>query len=88
MGSNMVRRLLKQGHQCVVLDRSSQAVAELVDEHAAGAADLRDLVQKPRRSPRMTQLCSDRVIHPKNTSCPPARNAAVDIIRAEGVQVP
>jgi 6-phosphogluconate dehydrogenase len=51
MGANMVRRLLKRGHQCVVFDRSPHAIAELVDEQAAGAADLRDLVQrleKPR----------------------------------------
>ena len=30
MGANMVRRLLKGGHQCVVFDRSPRAVAELV----------------------------------------------------------
>ena len=35
----------------------------------------------------MTHLCSDRVTHPKNTPCPRARNAGVDIIHAEGVQV-
>ncbi|HSB77697.1 MAG TPA: NAD(P)-binding domain-containing protein, partial [Candidatus Methylomirabilis sp.] len=29
MGANMVRRLLKGGHQCVVFDRSPQAVNEL-----------------------------------------------------------
>ncbi|MGA2113167.1 MAG: phosphogluconate dehydrogenase (NAD(+)-dependent, decarboxylating) [Bryobacteraceae bacterium] len=46
MGANMVRRLLKRGHQCVVFDRSSQVVADLVDERAVGAADLQDLVQK------------------------------------------
>jgi 6-phosphogluconate dehydrogenase len=46
MGANMVRRLLKRGHQCVVFDRSSQAVAELVDEKATGASGLQDLVQK------------------------------------------
>jgi 6-phosphogluconate dehydrogenase len=30
MGGNMVRRLLKGGHQCVVYNRSANAVAELV----------------------------------------------------------
>ncbi len=34
MGANMVRRLLKAGHQCVVFDRSANAVAELVKEKA------------------------------------------------------
>src|SRR5215469_10867796 len=46
MGANMVRRLLKQGHQCVVFDRSPKAVKELVDEKAVGASSLAELVQK------------------------------------------
>ena len=46
MGANMVRRLLRGGHQCVVFNRSSKAVADLVKEKATGAADLRDLVKK------------------------------------------
>jgi len=51
MGANMVRRLLKGGHQCVVFDRSPQAVKELVQEKAAGSSSIRDLVaklEKPR----------------------------------------
>ena len=31
MGANMVRRLLKGGHECVVFDMSAKAVAELVE---------------------------------------------------------
>jgi 6-phosphogluconate dehydrogenase len=46
MGANMVRRLIKAGHQCVVFDRSPQNVAELVKEGAVGAASLDELVQK------------------------------------------
>jgi 6-phosphogluconate dehydrogenase len=46
MGANMVRRLLKQGHQCVVFDRSPKAVKELVQEKAVGASSLADLVKK------------------------------------------
>ncbi len=46
MGANMVRRLLKGGHECVVFDRSAAAVAELVEEKAIGAASLAELVQK------------------------------------------
>ena len=46
MGANMVRRLLRGGHQCVVFDRSPKTVEELVEERAVGAADLRDLVKK------------------------------------------
>jgi 6-phosphogluconate dehydrogenase len=51
MGANMVRRLLKGGHQCVVFDRSPKAVDELVKEKAGGSSSLPDLVaklQKPR----------------------------------------
>src|SRR6201984_3232887 len=46
MGANMVRRLLKGGHQCVVFDRSPQVVKELVGEKAVGASSLADLVKK------------------------------------------
>ena len=51
MGANMVRRLLKGGHQCVVFDRSEKAVAELVKEKATGAVSLAEFVKsltKPR----------------------------------------
>ena len=46
MGANMVRRLLKGGQQCVVFDRSSKTVEELVGEKAIGASSLADLVKK------------------------------------------
>jgi len=46
MGANMVRRLLKGGHRCVVFDRSPKAVNELVQEKAAGSSSLQDLVKK------------------------------------------
>src|SRR5215472_16016817 len=46
MGANMARRLLKGGHQCVVYNRSPEAVRELVKEKAIGATSLADLVRK------------------------------------------
>src|SRR5437588_1235014 len=46
MGANMVRRLLKGGHECVVFDMSPKAVSELAAEHAVGSASLADLVKK------------------------------------------
>ena len=46
MGANMVRRLLKGGHQCVVFDRSPKAVQELTEEKAVGASSLADFVKK------------------------------------------
>jgi 6-phosphogluconate dehydrogenase len=51
MGANMVRRLLKAGHQGVVFDMSPKAVEELVQEKAVGATSLAEFVQqltKPR----------------------------------------
>jgi 6-phosphogluconate dehydrogenase len=51
MGANMVRRLLKGGHQCVAYDRSADAVKQLSGEGATGAASLGEFVaklQKPR----------------------------------------
>jgi 6-phosphogluconate dehydrogenase len=49
MGANMVRRLLKNGHQCVVFDRSANAVKDLTKEKATGATALADLVKKLER---------------------------------------
>jgi len=51
MGANMVRRLLKGGHQCVVFDMSAKAVAEMVKEKAVGTASLAEFAKslaKPR----------------------------------------
>jgi 6-phosphogluconate dehydrogenase len=51
MGVNMVRRLLKGGHECVVFDRSAKPVGELVKEGALGTASLAEFAKnltKPR----------------------------------------
>jgi len=46
MGANMVRRLLKGGHQCAVFDMSAKTVAELAKESAVGATSLAELAMK------------------------------------------
>ena len=46
MGANMVRRLLRSGHECVVFDVNPEIVKRLVGEGAIGAASLIDLVAK------------------------------------------
>jgi 6-phosphogluconate dehydrogenase len=46
MGSNMVRRLLKAGHEAVVFDMSIKAVHQLVEEKAIGSSSLADFVSK------------------------------------------
>jgi 6-phosphogluconate dehydrogenase len=51
MGSNMVRRLLRGGHDCIVYNRSPKPVEELVKEKAVGTSSLKDLagkLKKPR----------------------------------------
>jgi 6-phosphogluconate dehydrogenase len=51
MGANMVRRLHKNGHKCVVYDRSADSVKQLEGEGATGSSSLEDFVkklQKPR----------------------------------------
>ena len=51
MGANMVRRLVKAGHNCVVFDRSADTVKQLAGEGATGATSLDEFVnklQKPR----------------------------------------
>jgi len=55
MGSNMVRRLMRAGHTCVVYDRSTDAVKTLTAEGATGASSLEEFVQK-LESPRAVWL--------------------------------
>jgi 6-phosphogluconate dehydrogenase len=49
MGANMVRRLLRGGHRCVVFNKTPKPVNELVQEKATGSTSLKDLVTKLER---------------------------------------
>jgi 6-phosphogluconate dehydrogenase len=49
MGANMVRRLIRGGHQCVVYDHGPDKVKELAKEGAVGASSLDDFVKKLTR---------------------------------------
>ena len=55
MGANMVRRLTRGGHTCVVYDRSQDAVQGLVKEGAIGSTSLADMVSKLKK-PRAVWL--------------------------------
>jgi 6-phosphogluconate dehydrogenase len=55
MGANMVRRLLRGGHECVVYDRNAEAVKTLAGEGATGAESLDDFIAKLNR-PRAVWL--------------------------------
>jgi 6-phosphogluconate dehydrogenase len=46
MGGNMVRRLIRAGHQCVVFDRSPDTVKALAADGAAGSESMEDFVKK------------------------------------------
>ena len=46
MGANLVRRLMRDGHECVVYDVTADAVEELASEGATGAGSLAELVEK------------------------------------------
>src|SRR5947207_5826390 len=46
MGANLVRRLMRAGHECVAFDVNSDAVRQLESEGAIGAASLEDFVAK------------------------------------------
>jgi len=46
MGANLVRRLMRDGHHCVVYDVNKAAVDDLVAEGATGATDLDEFVDK------------------------------------------
>jgi 6-phosphogluconate dehydrogenase len=49
MGANMVKRLMRNKHQCVVYDRSAEVVASLVKDGAVGASSLAELVKRMDR---------------------------------------
>ncbi len=46
MGANMALRLMRAGHECVVYNRSPEAVGALADKGATGAADVADLCDR------------------------------------------
>jgi len=67
MGANMVRRLLRDGHRCIVFDRSPEAVKELVREKAIGSASLTDFIKKLKR-PRAVWLMVPAAVVDKTIS--------------------
>src|SRR3954470_5820622 len=76
MGANMVRRLMRGGHQCVVSDRSPDAVKAMVGEGATGADSLESLVQ---------QLSAARavlIMEPAGGPTKPTVNALAELLQA------
>jgi 6-phosphogluconate dehydrogenase len=79
MGANMVRRLQKGGHQCVVYDRSPAAVQQLVADGATGASSLDELVGKLTK-PRAIWLMVPAAVVDKSVEDLMARLTAGDTI--------
>jgi len=55
MGANMVRRLVRNGHECVVFDHNAASVKQLAGEGAVGATSLDDFIGK-LKTPRAVWL--------------------------------
>jgi len=64
MGTNMVRRLLRAGHQCVVYDLHSEAVQALVKEGALGASSLEDFASKLKAPRTVWMMVPAAVVDP------------------------
>jgi 6-phosphogluconate dehydrogenase len=79
MGANMVRRLLRGGHQCVAYDVHPQAVQALAKEGAAGAASLDELAAKLTRPRAVWLMVPAAVVDPTLRELAP-RLAEGDII--------
>ncbi|MGN6143674.1 MAG: phosphogluconate dehydrogenase (NAD(+)-dependent, decarboxylating) [Mesorhizobium sp.] len=64
MGANMVRRLMRAGHECIVYDINADAVATLVKDGAIGASTMEEFVSRLSK-PRTAWLMLPAAITPK-----------------------
>ena len=62
MGASMVRRLMKQGHACIVHDAQPAAIASVQKDGAVGAASLAELVSKMARPRAMWMMVPAGVV--------------------------
>src|SRR5262245_42405544 len=67
MGANMVRRLLRAGHECVIFDTFPEPVLELSQEKAIGSSSLEDFVKKLKK-PRAVWLMVPAAVVDKTIS--------------------
>jgi 6-phosphogluconate dehydrogenase len=64
MGTNMVRRLRRAGHQCVVYDLDTKAVDALVKEGAVGARSLEEFAEKLKKPRAVWMMVPAAVVDP------------------------
>src|SRR3954463_9970220 len=76
MGANMVRRLMRGGHDCVVHDVSADAIAALEGEGATGAQSMEGFVGK-LSAPRCTCIMSPAAV------VAPTRDKLVPLLEAD-----
>jgi 6-phosphogluconate dehydrogenase len=79
MGANMVRRLMKGGHQCVVYDVHAEAEKPLVSEGAIGAATVEEFIAKLAK-PRAVWLMVPAAVVDKTLEALEAHLEAGDIV--------
>jgi 6-phosphogluconate dehydrogenase len=79
MGANMVRRLVRGGHQCVVYDVSGDAVRALASEGAVGATSLDDFVARLAK-PRVVWLMVPAAVVDTTLDALVSRLSAGDIV--------
>jgi 6-phosphogluconate dehydrogenase len=79
MGSNMARRLMRAGHQCVVFDLNRAAVEQLDAEGATGAGSLDEFIAKLEK-PRAVWLMIPAAIVPRQIEALASRLEPGDII--------
>jgi 6-phosphogluconate dehydrogenase len=71
MGTNMVRRLLRAGHRCVVFDLNPEVVRALAKEGAVGTASVEDLVHTLRKPRAVWMMVPAAAVDPTLTSLIP-----------------
>lgn len=64
MGNNMVRRLQRAGHHCVVYDRNQSTVQALAKEGATGAASLEEFTKKLKKPRAIWMMVPAAVVDP------------------------
>jgi 6-phosphogluconate dehydrogenase len=79
MGTNMVRRLLKMGHQCVVFDLRPESIEALVKDGAAGTTSLKEFANKLTKPRTLWMMLPAAVVDPTLKAVVPllARDDAV-----------
>jgi 6-phosphogluconate dehydrogenase len=75
MGSNLVRRLMRDGHQCVAYDVNAQAVKTLAAEGADGASSLAEFVSKLSRPRNIWIMVPAGIVGPTLSSLVPLLDA-------------